>query len=219
MLDIRLKTIRLISFSVFLILCLTFSCEKIQSTPELKKHFSNKQVKDLQRINSFFISEVLKNKSFKEGVENYYEKLYSIGFDSILKTIDYNNQKKLYEKISQETFENIWTVQTDTSQFIGEKYITPKYKGAFYNYLEELALNNEFGKAYFKKVESSGDYTGLIVDYFIAENFHTMNFEDFNNQIIISICFLTMIDDYERDPNRKQRIQNYQEKVKKQFRN
>lgn len=219
MLEIRAKTARFLNFGIFLILCLTLSCESVQSTPELEKHFSDEQIKDLQRVNSFFVSEILKNEPFKKGIEDFYEKLYSEGFDSILKTIDYNHQKELYKSISQSTFDEIWVVQKNIYDYIGETSIRPKYNGAFYKYLEELSLSNEFGKVCLKRLQESGDYNFTDFDYYIVENFHAMDFEDFNNQLIISIYLLTAIDYYERDENRKKRIQDFNKKINEQFQN
>jgi hypothetical protein len=213
------QILSIFKFSSFALLIFGFSCKKIEtSTEQLEKYFSREQIKDLTTINSFFVSEILKNKPYKDGIKEILETLHSNGFNSILRTVDYEKQKKLYRSISETTFNEIWEIKTDTSFYKGEQYILPKHKGAFFNYLEELsASNNELSKICFNKLEASGDLNLFTINNYVSSNFNNINFNDFNNQLIISIYFLTAIDDYEREPKRKKRIKDQTKKVKKQF--
>ncbi|MCH7524630.1 MAG: hypothetical protein IIC74_06380 [Bacteroidetes bacterium] len=121
-----------------------YSCRSFKSTVELEEHFNRQQIKDLNKINSFFIEEVLKNEDFKKGIENLYKTLYTLGLETILKNIDYEKQKKIYNSISESTFNEIWEIKINTGRFEGEEYILPRYKGKFQLYLNQLSDTNPF---------------------------------------------------------------------------
>ena len=204
---------------ILLITILVFSftsCRSIKTTSELEHQFTKRQIRDLNKINNFFIEDVLKNEKFKKGIENLYKTLYTVGLDTILKNVDYEKQKKLYNSISTYTFDEIWKIMTNPSErFKGEQYIGPKYKGKFQLYLRQLSNTNHFASDCFNNMEKSGDFNMLYFNTYINNNFYKMNFDDFNNQLIISVYFLSMIDDNERDQNIKKRMQEIINRGKK----
>lgn len=190
------------------------SCRNIITTPELEQHFTEKQVKDLNEINTFFIKEVLKNDDYKQGIENLYKTLYSVGLYTLLKDINYQKQKKLYNSIAELTFNEIWEVKINSYEdFEDEEYILPKYKGKFQIFLKHLGKTNLFAADCFKHMEESGSFNMLFFNSYLNSNFDDLNFDDFNNQLIISIYLLSMIDDNERDEKTKKRIQENNRRV------
>ena len=203
---------------ILLILILVFSfssCRSIKTTTELELQFTKRQISDLNKISDFFIEEVMKGEEFKKGVGNLYKTLYTVGLDTILKNIDYDKQKELYNSISSTTFNEIWEIKINTGRFEGEEYILPKYQGKFQLYLIQLRKTNPFAEDTFEHMEASGDFSMLYFNDYINKNFHEMNFDDFNNQLIISVYFLSMIDDNERDPRTKKRIQESIKRAKR----
>jgi hypothetical protein len=58
-----------------------------------------------------------------------------------------------------------------------------------------------------------------MLNIYISKNIDEINFTDFNNQLIISIYYLSMIDNFERDEKSKKRRLELQNKVQKQFKN
>ena len=216
--DSRQKTCFLSQIIVLLIVAIfSFSsCKSVKSTNELDKNFNKKQIKDLNKINSFFIKECLNSQedNFKTSFKALFEIKYKHGIDSLLNNVDYKKQKKLYKRISESTFNEIWEVRINThEQFKGEEYITPKYKGKFQLYLKELSQTNKFASDCYKQMELSGDFYILHFDFYLMDNFDNIDFNDFNNQLVVSIYYLSMIDDNERDEKTKKRRLEYQKKV------
>ncbi|MDB9783132.1 hypothetical protein OAB88_08545, partial [Winogradskyella sp.] len=63
----------------------------------------------------------------------------------------------------------------------------------------------------------SGDYNPLFLDSYFYNNHNTFNYNDFYNQLIIAIYYLSAIDDYERAISIKKRLEEELIKVKSQL--
>ena len=200
-----------ISIKLLLVLIFVFSfasCKNYRSSLELENNFTKEQITDLNKINSFFIKEVLKpnNSNFKESFKTIFESVNLYGIDTLLNNVNYKKQKELYNDILKSTFNEIWELKTNTiEQFKGETYLLPKYKGKFQEFLKQLSKTNQLAKSCYTKMEQSGDFDILSFSNTISSKFNEIDFKDFNNQLIISIYYLSMIDDYERDEKTKKR--------------
>ncbi len=217
---LKLDFIKIIVFAGIAII--VFSCENTRSTPELEQHFSKNQIKDLNELNDFFISEYLKSSrdNYGDSFKKMFVLEYNNGIDTLINQIDFNEQLKLYNSISKSTFDEIWEIKTNTTEmFYGEKYILPKFKGKFQSYLKGLSRTNSLAKDCWKYMEQSGDFFQLMLNIYISKNIDEINFTDFNNQLIISIYYLSMIDNFGRDEKSKKRRLELQNKVQKQFKN
>lgn len=211
-LRMTLTTILLLSFS---------TCLNNNSTSELKQYFTKNQIKNLNQINNFFISDYLKSnkEDFSQAFKNMFKQVSINGIDTLLNHVDFEKQRKLYSSIPN-TFKEIWEVnQIATGMYKGEEYIIPKYKGQFQSYIKHLGQTNLLAADCWNQMELAGDFNQGSLNFYISQNYDTIDYDDFNNQIIISIYYLTLIDNYERDKNTKKRIQEYNEKVKRQFTN
>lgn len=206
---------------VSIILLFNLSCKSLKSTTELEQVFTKNEIKDLNRINNFFVKEYLNSseKNFETSFKDMFQFTYSYGIDTLINRVDFNKQRKLYHSIHH-TFDEIWEVKINEHEpFKGEEYIVPKYQGKFQLFLKQLSKTNTFANLCNKKMEESGDFNMLFFDNYIIHNFDKINFTDFNNQLIISIYYLSMVDDRERDERTKKRILEYNRKIKEQFEN
>ena len=78
--DLKLKTIILECtkvFLLFLIVATNLSCKNHETSTELEKHFTDTQIKDLNNINDFFISDFLKSDktNYKEAFIKFIDSL------------------------------------------------------------------------------------------------------------------------------------------------
>jgi len=220
--DRRRKSYIIRNTTIIVLALIISSCKSVQSTAELKQHFTKSQVRDLNKINNFFISEYLNStkENYEESFKKMFEFTYNHGIDTLINEVDFRKQLKLYKSISKSTFVEIWEIKQNTDvEFSANEYILPRHKGKFQTYLKHLSKVNSLAKDCWKHMEMSGDFYHLMLSYYIVNNFDKIDFDDFNNQIIISIYYLSMFDNNERDEKIKKRRLELQNKVKKQFKN
>ena len=197
---------------VTIVYCTIISCKNKEAYPVLKNHFTIKEIKDLNKINDFFISEFLKSTK-----ENYKEAL-TMFMDSLKFNGQFSSNDDLYSSISESTFNKIWELNTTKSQpYLNEAYISAKTFGKYYSFLNEVGTKNKFAKLCYEKIEASGDYNPLFLDSYFYNNHNTFNYNDFYNQLIIAIYYLSAIDDYERAISIKKGLEEQLIKVKPQL--
>ena len=83
----------------------------------------------------------------------YVTELLEYGWQPILDNVDFNTQKKLYNSISQSTFEEIWMFGKDIYPETGLvlKGLGSKYNGNYQKFVAELRKNNKELKDYAEK--------------------------------------------------------------------
>lgn len=199
-------------FSIFLV-----SCTSNRSTIELENHFSNRQIKDLNKLTSFFTKEYLKSnpENFETSFKDMFKLVYLNGIDTLINQIDYQKQKQLYQNIPK-TFKDIWMVHF-VSKDNPYELMAPRIPSSFYAYFQDLSLNNKFAKVLFPRFELSGDFYDFYFANYVAKNFEAINYQDFNNQVIISLYYISLVDDNLRDENLRKKILERQRKIKEQF--
>lgn len=172
------------------------------SSPELERHFTDSQIEDLNKVNDFFISEFLKSNSnnFKEAFLSFKHDLIFKGKFSENDELLYQKQRELYNSISKSTFEEIWTVSvTEGLPYPDEEYMDGSVNGKYFLFLQDLSKTNNFAKACYVRIERTGDFNGLFLDSYFHTNRDTFDYDDFHNQLILAIYYLTAIDEFERD--------------------
>jgi hypothetical protein len=211
--------LKFISFFICLSLIL-LGCKNEFSSPELEKHFTQSQIEDLNKINTFFISEFLKStkKNYKDAFLAFKDSLKFNGKFSNNDEILFKKQLKLYNSISNSTFNEIWELNTSEGpRYPNEKYIKAKVYGKYYLFLNEIEDKNEFARTCYSKIEATGEYNPLHLDSYFYYNHDTFDYQNFHNQLILAIYYLTAIDEYERDPNRKKRFEEQLKKMNLDF--
>ncbi|WP_339624413.1 hypothetical protein [uncultured Winogradskyella sp.] len=205
---------------VTIVYCTIISCKNKEAYPVLKNHFTIKEIKDLNKINDFFISEFLKStkENYKEALTMFMDSLKFNGQFSSNDDLLFKKQLNLYSSISESTFNKIWELNTTKSQpYLNEAYISAKTFGKYYSFLNEVGTKNKFAKLCYEKIEASGDYNPLFLDSYFYNNHNTFNYNDFYNQLIIAIYYLSAIDDYERAISIKKGLEEQLIKVKPQL--
>jgi len=186
-------------------LILNYSCKRNDSNVELKNHFTKNEIEDLILITDFFKEQICQNNTksdFKECFEKILPELVDKGWQPILERVDFDLQKKMYENISKSTFNKIWGISK--SWKYPEKTV---YKSIgvgtvsnYIEYLKELGLKSEFIKVYTNGILALGGIDGMLsLQTHIYQNPNDLDLNDLNNQIIISIHYLTQNDNEKRD--------------------
>jgi hypothetical protein len=153
--------------ALFFVLLTVFCCSGNVSSPELEKYFSDIQIKDLNKINNFFIADFLNSdkSNFKSDFITFKD---SLKFNSKFSNNDellFKKQLELYKSISQSTFDEIWELKvTSGPPYPDEEYISAKVFGKYYSFLKEISKNNKFAKTCYDRIESSGDYNAIYLD-------------------------------------------------------
>ncbi len=186
-------------------LILNYSCKSKDSNVELKNHFTENEIEDLILITDFFKEQICQNNTksdFKECFEKILPELVDNGWQPILERVDFDLQKKLYDKISKSTFDKIWGFSkswkySDKTEY---KSIEVGTSGEYIDYLKEFGIKNEFIKEYTNGILSRGGIDGMgSLQNHIYQNPDDLDLNDLNNQIIISIHYLTQNDNEKRD--------------------
>ncbi len=180
------------------------SCKTQYSTTVMQNNFSEKQIKDLEKITVFFKESIClsKNPKFKKCFEKLpHEYMEAVG-SPVWSNINFEKQKKLYKQISDSTFNQIW-VFCKSINFNNNKKtlksICSRYNGKYQKYLIDFGKQNEAIKVYANKVVGAGVYPTLYLHYsHILRNKKYFDLNDPNIQLIIAIHYLSLNDEWQR---------------------
>ena len=183
---------------------LNSSCAEKFATTEMENNFTTEQIEDLKKIRDFFENQICdgEDDNFKNCFTKMLPELIEFGWQPILKKVDYNRQKDLYESISQSTFNEIWEFQKITypENESGHKSIASKYNGAYQQYLTELGKKNKRIKKYVEQLKAAGDFESMgLLQQNINKNPNEFDLNDANIQLLISVHYLTQNDQQKRN--------------------
>ena len=85
-------------------------CSAQFTSVELRKNFNPKELHELEKINTFFLSKICENNQMNYSTcfeENYFE-IVSTGIDPLIEKINFEKQLSLYGNISEHIFNEIW---------------------------------------------------------------------------------------------------------------
>ena len=188
-------------------LLISVSCFSQFTSVELESNFSSKQIKDLEKITIFFKTQLCKNEAaeFSACVNNLLPEIKKGYYEFIIERIDYNEQLRLYQSISQNTFFEIWAFCVITNHINDKKFKSLCSSGAnkkYTNFLSQVGLNNKYIAYYAKNIISSGDFSSSLS--FIDTLLDTISDEEINSpniQLIIAIQMLTINDQIKQSKN------------------
>ena len=192
------------SILIILFLLILSSCETNYSTSELKSNFTNDQISDLTKIVEFFKENVCTDKNadlnscYKQA---NHDSLQANG-TGIWTKIDFKDQKKFYEQISQSTFNEIWMYCESTyyPSEIKSKDICAVATGKYQKYLSDLGKTNPRIAKYADRIEASGDFNGFDIQYHeILKTNSDFDLNDHNIQLILAVHCLSMNDREKRN--------------------
>ncbi|MTE27495.1 hypothetical protein [Winogradskyella ouciana] len=193
--------------SIFVCLMLTLvSCNKDYSSPELEKHFTEAQIKDLNKINDFFISEILKseNQNFLIAFDNFFNECRTKGIDAIYSTMKLEDFDKVLNSISKSTMDEIWVVSSGVIKENRTKFnrLAPKYNGKYQRFLKDIGKENEIVKKYSDRMIATGDYNPGLFDESLINSYKKIDYGSEQIQIILAIHYFSVIYVYLNIENR-----------------
>ncbi|PZX53259.1 hypothetical protein [Algoriphagus chordae] len=180
------------------------SCKSQYSMVELNRNFTTEQIADLNKITEFFRSEMCLSmeSDFKTCYERIpHEYLEATGSQFWTK-IDFEDQKKLYEQISESTFNEIWSYCESKyypSETVAES-LCANPKGKYQGFLTELGKTNLFIAKYAKRIRAYGSFNTLDIQYFdVLGDKKSLDLNDPNIQLILAIHYLSLNDQTTRN--------------------
>jgi len=189
---------------LIILLLIIYSCGTKYSTDELESNFTSEEIKDLKLISDFFIKCVCSD--VKSDLKNCFKKT---NHDSLMmkgsgiwEKIDFEEQKKLYKKISPSTFDKIW-MYCESTYFPSETKcldICPVAMGKYQNYLTDLGKTNARIKKYADRIQAYGSFSGFDIQYQeILKVNSDFDLNDPNIQLILAIHYLSLNDRVKRN--------------------
>ena len=186
------------------------SCGTKYSMAELESNFTDEELIDLKNITEFFAQSICVD--MKSDFKNCFKKT---NHDSLMMNgtgiwakIDFDEQKKLYEKISPKTFNKIW-MYCETTYFPSEiksQDICAVAMGKYQNYLADLGKENPRIGKYADRIEASGDFNGFDIQYHeILKMNSDFDLDDPNVQLILAIHYLSINDKANRNSHLMER--------------
>ncbi|AXT21067.1 hypothetical protein D7030_08670 [Flavobacteriaceae bacterium AU392] len=170
----------------------------------MESNFTNDQISDLTKIVEFFKGNVCANKN--ADLNSCYKQVNHDSMQAngtgIWTKMDFNDQTKLYERISESTFNEIWMFCESTfyPSKIKAKSLCAVATGKYQKYLSDLGKTNPRIAKYAERIEASGDFNGLDLQY--QEILNDNNAFDLNNpniQLILAIHYLSINDQVTRN--------------------
>lgn len=173
---------------------------------DLNDFFLKSEIDDLNLIVDFFQNEVCgttDKTKFANCIKSSLPDLADWKQYYVQKKISWRKQKKLYSKISDSTFNKIWSI-CDSWRVQEPKYeyktICSSQKENFSGFLKSLGKVNPYLTYYGKKLENVGDFdSGNYLAWNIIENPQNWDLKDRNVQIVLAIHYLTQNDRQKRD--------------------
>jgi len=160
------------------------------SQVDLKTFFSESEIEDLNMITDFFQMELCESadrSNFSSCIKNSIPQLANWEQFYVQEKISWRKQKKMYSKISESTFQKIWSL-CKTRRTIEPKY---EYKEIcfgqnekFVQFLNAIGHSNQYVKKYSDRLEGVGVFeSGKFLVWNIIEHPENWNLEDRNEQV------------------------------------
>jgi hypothetical protein len=191
-------------FTAFLLI--SFVCYGQSSEVDFNKYFSETEIKDLNTITDFFQNELCGNsnrREFGSCIRKLVPDIIDFENNFIEKKINYRRQKKLYNQISKNTFDKIWSL--NKSWRLEEpkyEYETLSFSGntEFIQFVLDLGKTNGFLSKYGQELRAVGGFdNGNYIASNIIEFLESINIEDRGVQILFAIHYLSENDNRKRD--------------------
>ncbi|CAN0594786.1 unnamed protein product [Ectocarpus sp. 12 AP-2014] len=181
-------------------------CLGQKSEKGLKPYFSESEIKDLNLITDFFQTELCGNTDrtkFGSCIAESKKDLTDWKLNYLEKKVGWRKQKKLYSKISNSTFNKIWSL-CKTWRTIEPKYeyktICFSQNKYFIGFVKFLAESNSSMEGYGEKLETVGRFTPTDEILYNLHNFPDgTDLDNRGVQILLAIHFLTENDLAKRD--------------------
>lgn len=200
---------RVVLFIIGILLSqLNFSCKTQDVDTSLSRNFTTEEISDLNKIIAFFKSEICEDQEDDFGmcyrIIPYHH--MEVTGDGFWLKISFEEQKKLYEQISESTFNEIWSFCESTyfpSQTKAQD-ICAVTNGKYQKYLSDLARSNPRIAEYLMRIQASGDFGNFDIRYEqVLKDKKHFDLDDRNIQLILAIHYLSLNDQLKRNAHLK----------------
>ena len=199
-----MKQLLLLTFILTIVSC-SRTDEKLRDNQTIKSVFDNKEIRDLEKILTFFEYQICKIENINsDNVLICYESFF-IRMDKAEESGDidiqvpFENQMELYDKIDTSTFNQLWTF--NWSWKFGSpdslKSITFNYEGKYVRFLESFGRENKIIKDYYDSFQAAGDISPNNVAK-LLKMYKDYDIKDIRIRLLIAMHYLTMNDQYKR---------------------
>jgi len=195
-----MKKIIYILIAFFLTNCTFESNSDLSSDILIKKTFNKSEIKDLQKILDFFNNEICNSdyKKLNQCYENYCLEIISqiektVAFNT---NLNYEKQRDLYNKISNNTFKEIWRFQKSLPIYERKdtlKYLVFNYEGKYRKFLNEYGKENYAVKNYAENYNVSADLGPAMIAE-LSMNYKSFRINELKTKLVIAIHYLTLND-------------------------
>jgi len=169
----------------------------------MRNNFDKNQIGDLINISNFFQSQICNTDTdFARCLKSFVPTIPTNFYESFINRIDYKAQEKLYQNISESTFNEIWDLCIATDMNTKKQYTSlcaAGINGDYLNFLKDVGKYNPYVAEYAELVEGAGDFAPTL--YFTHTFFNSVSKSDLsdpNVQLIIAIHILTIKDNTDR---------------------
>jgi hypothetical protein len=188
-----------------LIGCSSSKSDKLKSDLTAINVFEDSEIRDLSIILKFFNEQICTTQQIDIGQTNdcyksFFERMEKAGETGNIEIkIPFSEQQKMYESISDSTFNQIWSFGKSWNRDSPDtlKYLGLRYDGKYAEFLKTLGKENKVIEVYYEAFEASGAISPSMVAGLLM-NYEVYDIHDIRIKLIVAIHYLTMNDQYER---------------------
>lgn len=208
------KKHRLVNLLIFLSLGLSLiiQCSLESVRNGFESFFEPVEIRDIQKINAFFSEQMCgQNLDFPDCIESLNSYFIENGWQPILKKIDFEKQKDLYNSLESNIFMEIWSFCKSSNPKMGweRKSLCLNPNGKYIKFLKSISENNPILSSYTASLVLAGDFVSIsLIEAEIHNKSEKINLKDPKIQFLISVDYLALNDQQKRIEPWKEELKN-----------
>jgi hypothetical protein len=178
---------------------------QLSDNKTFQQTFSQNEIQYLQLLFDFFnenICPAYETAKLTDCYTEFFKRMEEWAeTDEIRLEIPFEKQEKIYENISEETFQEIWGFgkRWNSREVPQDYYRMVHYSptGKYFEFLKKVGKNDQVIRNYYEIVDVTGDITPSLIAGLLL-NYNHYNIQDIRVKFIIAIHYLTLNDQFER---------------------
>ncbi|WP_321288302.1 hypothetical protein [uncultured Sunxiuqinia sp.] len=200
-----MKNLFLVLTIIIAFSCTTQKQNNLSNDETIKESFNSTEINDLTKIQSFFDKSIgLTENKNQENLEKVYTYFFLENSDiekaaNFKLSINFNDQKELYNQLDEKTFNDIWEISWSKKWNSNDtiKHVQLNRQGKYVQFLKTFGEQDSVINNYYNSLEIAGDISpAMVAD--LAKNYKNYNVKDPKIRLIIAIHYLTINDQLER---------------------
>lgn len=184
---------------IVMLSCNSGGNNKLSNDLLIKKHFSKKEVKDLESILYYFDNLVM-NGCDNNLLQCYHSYLSTFKNDKegeIDFKISSEEQNEVLSSIKETTFDKIWYYSLSFKDNYKDttKVLMLKSTSSYMDFIKDAGKKNTHINKYYKLFMSSEDLSASVISY-IINNYDKFNLMDEKERLILAIHYMTISERY-----------------------